>query len=77
MLLMLANYLKKLTATQKLQKLKRKLLNMIYIYTTIPEFNQLAKKSLDEKLKQANLASKNDIAEFIRKERLWWEPKKN
>ena len=43
---------------------------MIYIYTTIPEFNQLAKKSLDEKLKQANLASKNDIAEFIRKERL-------
>ena len=36
-------------------------------YTTTSEFNKLKKENFDETIKQANLASKNDISEFIKK----------
>ena len=35
-------------------------------YITVPEFNNLTKENFAERLEQANLASKNDIAEFIK-----------
>ena len=35
-------------------------------YITTPEFNKLTKEKFDERLKQENLASKNDIADFIK-----------
>ena len=34
-------------------------------YITTPEFNKLTKENFDERLKQANSASKNDIAELL------------
>ena len=33
-------------------------------YITVPEFNNLTKENFAERLEQANLASKNDIAEL-------------
>ena len=35
-------------------------------YITTSEFNKLTKENFDERLKQANLASKNDIDDFIK-----------
>ena len=35
-------------------------------YITTPKFNKLTKKKFNEKLKQANLASKNAVLEFIK-----------
>ena len=54
---------KKLTITQKLMKLKRKLLIIIMINILLLQ-NLM---SLLQKLKQANIASKSDIANFINK----------
>ena len=39
-------------------------------YSTTPEFKLTAEK-LTARLKQANLASKTDIANFIKKDRFW------
>ena len=39
-------------------------------YITAPKFNKLTKESFVEKLKQVNLSSKNDIANFRKKGRL-------
>ena len=36
-------------------------------YITTQEFNKLTSESFTERLKQANLASKNDIADFVKK----------
>ena len=36
-------------------------------YITIPEFNKFTKENFGERLKQANLSSKNDIAGFVKK----------
>ena len=52
-----------MTITQKLMKLKRKLLIIIMINILLLQ-NFI---SLLQKLKQANLASKSDIANFINK----------
>ena len=35
-------------------------------YFTTPEFNKIT-KNFTERLKQANVASKNDIADFVKK----------
>ena len=35
-------------------------------YITTPDFNKLTKEDFAERLTQGNLASKNDIAEFIK-----------
>ena len=52
-----SNLLKKLAMTQTLVKLKKKLLNMIIVI-----YDKYVPK-----LAQANLASKNDIAAFVKK----------
>ena len=64
--LVLVIYSRKLALTQKLMKLKRKLL-IIIKYITAPEFNKLTPKNLTARLKRANLASKNDIANYVNK----------
>ena len=59
MLFILLIKLKKLTMTQKFSTHDK------YIFTD--KFNYLTKENFTERLKQANLASKNDIDEFIKK----------
>ena len=59
---MLVVSLKKLTLTQKLMKLKRKLLNIVNDkYITTPEFNQLTAENFAARLAQANLITKTDF----------------
>ena len=36
------------------------------------EFNKLAAQNIVARLIQTNLAGKNDIANFVKKDRLWW-----
>ena len=49
-----------------MKKLKRKYLAMINRLLT-GEFNKLVKERFADRLKQANLASKNDMADFVKK----------
>ena len=65
---MLVIYLKILTKTQKLVKLRRKLLVNYDKYITTPGFKKLTTENFDARLAQVNLASKNNIANFIRNE---------
>ena len=67
---MLVIYLKILTKTQKLVKLRRKLLVNYDKYITTPGFKKLTTENFDARLAQVNLASKNNIANFIRNEDL-------
>ena len=65
-LLILLIQLKKRPITQKLVKLKRKYLSLKHNkYITTPEFNKLTAENFAARLKQANLASQNDTADFI------------
>ena len=65
-LLILLIQFKKLPITQKLVKLKRKYLSLKHNkYITTPEFNKLTAENFAARLKQANLASQNDTADFI------------
>ena len=65
-----SNLIKKLTATQKLMKLKR---NHDHDhnnnYVTTQKFNKLTSEGFAARLKQANLASKNDIGDYVKKSR--------
>ena len=66
-----SNLIKKLIITQKLMKLKRKLLIIIMIDTLLlKNFNKLTGDNFTARLAQANLASKSDIVNFIKKDRL-------
>ena len=67
-ILILVIQLKKLTTTQKLKFLKRKLLIMIYIIST-PKLNKLTIINFAERLQQtkSKLANKDDIVDFIKK----------
>ena len=59
---------KKLTITQKLMKLKKKAdHDRSNKHITVPEFNKIAAENLDARLKQANLASKSYVANFVKK----------
>ena len=51
--------------TQKLVKLKRKILSKKYI--TAKEFNKLTVETFKVRLKQADLAAKADINDFVEK----------
>ena len=65
-LLILLIQFKKLPITQKLVKLKRKYLSLKHNkYITTPKFNKLTAENFAARLKQANLASQNDTADFI------------
>ena len=62
---------KKMTITQQLQKLKVTLLQIIVriniLLLDILEFNALAAKYFTARLAQANLPSKSDLANFVKK----------
>ena len=61
-------WLEKLTTTQKLIKLKKKITEYNHDkYITTPEFNRLTSENFAARLVQANLASKNDIANVVKK----------
>ena len=62
MLLIVQNYFKKLT----MAKIKEIEIPNHDKYITTPEFNKLTKENFDERLKKANLVSKNDIYDFIK-----------
>ena len=52
---------------KKLKKKKMKMLDHVHDkYITTQEFNKLTVENFAARLKQANLASKNDIADFIK-----------
>ena len=62
---------KKLTITQKLVKLKIKILGIMIMTKYITqEFNNLASKNFTATLRPANLANKNDIADFVKRQTL-------
>ena len=48
-------------------KLKIKLLHINDKYITTQEFNKLTAKYFNARLAQANVASKNDIANFVKR----------
>ena len=57
----------KLTVTQKLVKLKKKYMIMIMVNITLHNFNKLWSDTFSASLKQVSLASKNDIADMLKK----------
>ena len=46
--------------------MNRKFLIITYTLLLKQEFNKLTSKNFKERLKQANLASKNDIGDFVK-----------
>ena len=62
----ISDFVKNLATTQKLMKLKRKLLIMIMVNITTQEFNKLTTNTFAARLKQENLASKNGISVFVK-----------
>ena len=66
-LLILVIQLKKLTITQKLIKLKRKLLIMIMVNITTQEFKKLTSENFAARLAQTNLTSKNDTSALVKR----------
>ena len=50
---------------QKILEIEKKITDRGKHFTTI-EFNELTKENFAERLKQANLASKNDIADSVK-----------
>ena len=42
------------------------------MYITTQEFNKLAVENLASRLAKTNLASKNDIAALVKKDKFWW-----
>ena len=61
-----SDLVKRVAYYKKIKKLKRKYLTMINILLT-GEINKLVKERFADRLKQANLASKNDMADFVKK----------
>ena len=59
---------KKANYDTKISEIKRTLTDHNHDkYITTPEFNKLTAESFAARLKQANLASKSDIANFVNK----------
>ena len=69
-LLILVIQSKKLTITQKLTKLKKKITDHDHNnkYITTQEVNELTADHFAARLAQVNLPSKNDIAAFVKKQ---------
>ena len=66
-LLILVIQSRKLTITQKLLKLKRILLAMIIVIGILLHKNLLMPENFASRMGQVNLASRNDIATFVKK----------
>ena len=65
-----SNLVKKLTITQKLVKLKKNSTDHDHDkYITTQEVKKLTSENFTARLKQANLASTNDIPNFVKKDR--------
>ena len=65
-LLILSDLVKKVQCSTKIDKIENKIPNQDK-YVTTPELNKLTKDNSTERLKQANLAIKNGIADFVKK----------
>ena len=65
-LLILSDLVKKVQCSTKIDKIENKIPNQDK-YVTTPELNKLTKDNSTERLKQANLAVKNGIADFVKK----------
>ena len=63
--------MKKVTITQKLVKLKINSL-LIMIIINILLLKNLTAHNFAWRLVQVNLASKNDIADFVKKDKFWY-----
>ena len=63
-----SNLVKKLTITKKITEIEDKITtdHDHDKYITTQEFNNLTSESFTARLKQANLASKNDISNFVK-----------
>ena len=65
---MLVIQLKELTITQKIVEIERNITDYVHDkYITTPELNKLTAENFAARLAQANLASKSDIANFVKK----------
>ena len=62
-----SNHSKLLTTTQKLMKLKRRLLSQLWYINYYSRINKLTLEKFASRLKQVNLASKTDIDNFAKK----------
>ena len=62
-----SNQSKLLTTTQKLMKLKRRLLSQSWYINYYSRINKLTLEKFASRLKQVNLASKTDIDNFAKK----------
>ena len=61
---------KKTDCNTKINKIEKKITDFNHDrYTTTPEFNRLTAEIFAARLKQANLASKSDITNFVKKGR--------
>ena len=65
-LLILSDLVKKVQCSTKIDNIENKIPNQDK-YVTTPELNKLTKDNSTERLKQANLAIKNGIADFVKK----------
>ena len=61
-----SDLVKKVQCSTKIHKIENKIPNQDK-YVTTPELNKLTKENSTERLKQANLAIKNDIVDFVKK----------
>ena len=63
-----SNVVKKTNYNTKISEIEKKITDHDYDRCiTTPEFNKLAAENFAARLAQANLASKNDIANFVKK----------
>ena len=68
-----SNLIKKTDYNTKINEVKEKISDHDHDkYITTPEFNKLTAENFAARLAQANLASKSDIANFVKKDRFWW-----
>ena len=63
-----SNLVKKTDYSTKISEIEKKITDHDHdIYVTTPEFNKLTAENFAARLAQANLASKSDIANFVKK----------
>ena len=66
------NLVKKADYNKKICKIEKKITGHHDKYSTTPEFNNLTSKYFAARLAQANLASKSDIANFVKNDSFCW-----
>ena len=67
-----SNLVKKTDYSTKISEIEKKITDHDHdIYVTTPEFNKLTAENFAARLAQANLASKSDIANFVKKNQIF------